>query len=101
MPIYEYRCGSCGHEFEEWQKINDKPIRKCPKCNLRKVDRLVSMSSFQLKGGGWYVTDYARRGNGAGGEGKRDSRPASEDSKASKPKSKAKSAKSSATSTTG
>ena len=58
MPIYEYRCGACGHEFEEWQKMSDKPVRKCPSCQARKVERLVSVSSFQLKGGGWYADGY-------------------------------------------
>lgn len=64
MPIYEYRCGGCGHEFEEWQKINDEPVKKCPSCRGRRVERLVSATSFQLKGGGWYISDYGR---GSGG----------------------------------
>lgn len=58
MPIYEYVCNSCGHEFEEWQKISASPILKCPSCGKRKVERLVSLSAFHLKGSGWYVTDY-------------------------------------------
>lgn len=58
MPIYEYVCNACGHEFEEWQRITDSPVRKCPSCGKRKVERLVSLSAFHLKGGGWYVTDY-------------------------------------------
>jgi putative FmdB family regulatory protein len=59
MPIYEYICNACGNEFEEWQKISDAPVRKCPRCGKRKVERLVSLSTFHLKGSGWYVTDYA------------------------------------------
>lgn len=73
MPIYEYRCGGCGHEFEEWQKMSDKPIRKCPSCEARKVERLVSVTSFQLKGGGWYADGYtsSQKKNGAtSGSGK-------------------------------
>ena len=64
MPIYEYRCEHCG-DFEENQRITDPPLERCPKCR-RKVRRLISNTSFQLKGSGWYVTDYARSGSGAG-----------------------------------
>jgi putative FmdB family regulatory protein len=58
MPIYEYRCRSCLHEFEHFQKITDKPVTVCPKCG-GPVDRLVSHTSFTLKGGGWYKDGYA------------------------------------------
>ncbi len=58
MPIYKYGCESCGYEFEELQKISDKPIEKCPKCS-GKVRKKVTHSSFILKGSGWYATDYA------------------------------------------
>jgi putative FmdB family regulatory protein len=64
MPIYEYRCEHCG-EFEEMQRITDPPLARCPRCH-RKVRRLISNTSFQLKGSGWYVTDYARAGAGNG-----------------------------------
>jgi putative FmdB family regulatory protein len=64
MPIYEYACEHCG-VFEEMQRITDPPLSKCPKCK-RKVRRLISQTSFQLKGSGWYVTDYPRKGNGGG-----------------------------------
>lgn len=68
MPIYEYRCENCG-DFEETQRISDPPLQRCPKCR-RKVRRLISNTSFQLKGSGWYVTDYARgSGNGGGKSG--------------------------------
>ncbi len=66
MPIYEYVCNACGHEFEEWQKITDAPVQKCPSCGKRKVERLVSLSAFHLKGSGWYVTDYGKRGSSEG-----------------------------------
>jgi putative FmdB family regulatory protein len=59
MPIYEYECQACGHTFEEWQKMSDKPVRICPKCKARKVEKLISQTSFQLKGGGWYSDLYA------------------------------------------
>ena len=58
MPIYEYYCDGCGHEFEVMQKITDKPIRKCEKCGKLKAKRSISRTSFVLKGSGWYVTDY-------------------------------------------
>jgi len=64
MPIYEYHCGKCG-DFEVMQKMSDKPLSTCPTCR-RKVNKLISSTSFQLKGSGWYVTDYARKGNGGG-----------------------------------
>ena len=60
MPIYEYQCQKCG-TFETTQKITDKPLVKCPACK-GKVKKLISNTSFQLKGTGWYVTDYARKG---------------------------------------
>jgi putative FmdB family regulatory protein len=60
MPIYEYRCRSCGAEFEEWQKITDPAVQTCRSCGGT-ASRLISQSSFVLKGTGWYVTDYARK----------------------------------------
>ena len=62
MPIYEYRCEKCG-VFEQTQRITDPALERCPTCR-RKVRRLISNTSFQLKGGGWYVTDYGRGGQG-------------------------------------
>lgn len=59
MPIYEYECQACGHRFEEWQKMSDDPIKVCPKCKKRKVEKLISQTSFQLKGGGWYSDLYS------------------------------------------
>ena len=59
MPIYEYECQACEHRFELWQKMSDKPVRVCPKCKARKVEKLISHTSFQLKGGGWYSDLYA------------------------------------------
>ena len=59
MPIYEYRCQDCHHEFEQMQKFSDPPIEVCPTC-AGPVQKLISRSAFHLKGSGWYVTDYAR-----------------------------------------
>jgi putative FmdB family regulatory protein len=58
MPIYEYRCTACGHELEALQKISDAPLKKCPECSRRKLERLMSAPAFRLKGGGWYETDF-------------------------------------------
>jgi putative FmdB family regulatory protein len=81
MPIYEYECQKCG-SFEVTQRITEKALGRCPTCK-GKVKKLISNTSFQLKGTGWYVTDYARKdkspskdGNGAKpstSEGKSDS----------------------------
>ncbi len=60
MPIYEYQCTKCGEVFEAFQKINDSPLKECKFCR-GKVERLISQSSFQLRGSGWYLTDYARK----------------------------------------
>ena len=60
MPIYEYQCNKCGEVFEAFQRINDKPLSHCKFCK-GPVEKLISQSSFQLKGGGWYLTDYARK----------------------------------------
>jgi putative FmdB family regulatory protein len=63
MPIYEYKCEKCG-QFEVTQKITDRPINRCPTCK-GKVKKLISHTSFQLKGTGWYITDYARKEKGS------------------------------------
>ena len=62
MPIYEYQCKKCG-EFEVTQRITEAPLKQCPTCRGR-VTKLISSTSFQLKGGGWYVTDYGRKDSG-------------------------------------
>lgn len=66
MPIYEYQCRSCGHEFEAIQKVSDEPLRDCPECGRPELTKLVSAAGFRLKGGGWYETDFK-----GGGEKKR------------------------------
>jgi putative FmdB family regulatory protein len=64
MPIYEYECTACGHIEEIIQKFSDKPLTKCPQC-AGKLTKLISQSSFHLKGSGWYVTDYAKKSSAA------------------------------------
>jgi putative FmdB family regulatory protein len=61
MPIYEYRCGACGHHLEALQKMTDAPLRKCPDCGKSQLKRLVSASQFRLKGSGWYETDFKNK----------------------------------------
>lgn len=58
MPIYEYQCEKCGETAEVLQKFSDEPLSQCPHCGGH-MSKLMSMNSFQLKGSGWYVTDYA------------------------------------------
>ena len=84
MPIYEYQCTKCGEVFEAFQKITDEPLTRCKFCHC-KVEKLISQSSFQLKGSGWYLTDYARRS----------SSPASDKPKASESSEKTETTKSS------
>ncbi|NKB47692.1 MAG: zinc ribbon domain-containing protein [Legionellales bacterium] len=58
MPIYEYQCPVCQYQFEEMQKISDPPLSHCPQCQHEGVTKLVSACGFELKGSGWYVTDF-------------------------------------------
>ncbi|MDX1577167.1 MAG: zinc ribbon domain-containing protein [Gemmatimonadota bacterium] len=69
MPTYEYRCRACGHEFERFQKISDSPVRTCPSCKKRRVERLISSGGgLVFKGPGFYATDYRKGGGSASGE---------------------------------
>jgi putative FmdB family regulatory protein len=70
MPIYEYRCASCGFEKEYLQKVSDPRLTVCPECGKPTFDKLVSAAGFQLKGSGWYVTDF--KGNGSRPSGDKD-----------------------------
>jgi len=80
MPIYEYRCLDCGHQFELMQKFSDPPAETCTSCSGT-VQKLISRSAFHLKGGGWYVTDYGRNGSTNGKDtGKNDSESSTENS---------------------
>ena len=58
MPIYEYKCLKCKHQFEVIQKFSDNPVESCPECNEKSIKKLVSAPSFRLKGAGWYETDF-------------------------------------------
>jgi putative FmdB family regulatory protein len=87
MPIYEYRCGECGHQDEHLQKVSEKPLTKCPACGKKAYKKQLSAAGFQLKGSGWYATDFKTtakktekkadvKGN-ATGETKTDAKPES------------------------
>ncbi|HET9209561.1 MAG TPA: zinc ribbon domain-containing protein [Thermoanaerobaculia bacterium] len=65
MPIYEYECLSCGKRTEVLQKMDDAPLAACPNCG-GEVKKLISAPSFQLKGSGWYATDYGGKKGGGG-----------------------------------
>lgn len=69
MPTYEYLCDSCHREFEVVKRMSDPPQAACPNCQSSETHRLISHSTFVLKGSGWYVTDYARKGNGTSSGG--------------------------------
>jgi|TARA_B110000208_G_scaffold136681_1_gene165160 putative FmdB family regulatory protein len=93
MPIYEYRCKSCGHELEKLQKMSDDPLTDCPQCDKPELNKLISAAGFRLSGSGWYETDF-KSGNKKNlsegkGEGKSDGKSGksegSKDAGASKP----------------
>jgi putative FmdB family regulatory protein len=58
MPIYEYRCGACGFQKEVLQKLSDAPLKDCPECGKPSMSKMVTAAGFQLKGSGWYATDF-------------------------------------------
>jgi putative FmdB family regulatory protein len=99
MPIYEYKCPSCGR-FEVMQKVSDEPLKECPSCvkagKHQAVSRLISLSAFHLKGSGWYKTDYASNGSGVGGHAKSHAADHKESGAADAPAAAAEGAKESA-----
>ena len=66
MPIYAYKCGTCGHTQDVLQKISDAPLTVCPECGAATFAKQVTAAGFQLKGSGWYVTDFRDSGKSAG-----------------------------------
>jgi len=68
MPIYEYQCEQCDHRLEAFQKINDEHLKQCPECGREALRRLISAAAFQLKGSGWYVTDFRNSGKRQAGQ---------------------------------
>ena len=62
MPIYEYRCAACGHQEDHLQKLSERPLTKCPACGKKKYEKQLTAAGFQLKGSGWYATDFRNSG---------------------------------------
>jgi putative FmdB family regulatory protein len=87
MPIYEYECGSCGHRLEAIQKMNEPVLKDCPACGESALKKLISAAGFQLKGSGWYVTDF--KGGGKGEKKEKSDSSDSTSSDSSPPKKKA------------
>jgi len=70
MPIYEYQCESCGAHLEKLQKVSDPVLKECPECHQPSLKKMISASSFRLKGTGWYETDFKTGKKKHGAEGK-------------------------------
>jgi putative FmdB family regulatory protein len=75
MPVYEYECSACAKVFEVQQRMSDEPLKTCPDCE-GEVRKLVSVSSFQLKGSGWYTDGYSGSSNGKGAPASKKESPA-------------------------
>jgi len=110
MPIYEYRCSGCGHQQEYIQKVNDPQHTQCPACGKETFSKMLSAAGFQLKGSGWYATDFKGSGSkpaskpadAKAGESKpAESKPAESKPAESKSESKAESKPASSTGTSG
>jgi putative FmdB family regulatory protein len=87
MPIYEYRCAKCGFQKEYLQRLSEAPLTKCPECGKKTFNKMVTAAGFQLKGTGWYATDFKNSGSkqksgdkAAEGSSKESSRDSSKDS---------------------
>jgi putative FmdB family regulatory protein len=74
MPIYEYRCAACGHQEDHLRKVTDPPLTKCPACGRKKYEKQLTAAGFQLKGSGWYATDFKSAGKKAA-DGKAEAKP--------------------------
>ena len=88
MPIYEYRCSSCGHQQEFLQKVSDAPLTVCTACGKATFAKMLTAAGFQLKGSGWYATDFKSKGAApaAKPEGKTESKPEGGDKPATESK---------------
>lgn len=91
MPIYEYQCTNCHQQFDLMQKINDAPIKQCPHCFKNTATRLISAAGFQLKGSGWYATDFKSKPmDNKKGDGSKGNSSVKESAASSKPAEKKK-----------
>lgn len=83
MPIYAYRCDSCGFAKDVLQKVSDAPLTECPSCHKQEFKKQITAAGFQLKGTGWYVTDFRGGSGGSGGSASSTAaKPASDSSSA-------------------
>jgi putative FmdB family regulatory protein len=83
MPIYEYRCSSCGHQQEFLQKVSDAQLTTCTQCGKPTFSKLLSAAGFHLKGSGWYATDFKSSGSKPAAKPADDSKKSADDSKKS------------------
>ncbi len=83
MPIYEYQCQACGHQLEAFQKMSDQPLVDCPVCHQTTLQKLISAAGFQLKGTGWYATDFRNKTQAESKSSQAKEGPASNESKTS------------------
>ncbi len=86
MPIYEYRCEACGFQKEFLQRISDKVLTDCPECGKRSLSKMVTAAGFQLKGSGWYATDFKNKGGSKPSETKAGDAPKKDEPKKDEPK---------------
>ena len=81
MPIYAYKCSACGHQQDVLQKLSDAPLTDCPQCGQAAFSKQLTAAGFQLKGSGWYVTDFRNNSGGkSGGSAASSSTPSTENS---------------------
>ena len=103
MPIYEYKCSACGHQEDHLQKISESPLTKCPACGKKKYAKQLTAAGFQLKGSGWYATDFkggAKKKDEAKPEAKADAKTETKAETKTEAKSEAKAEKKTPASTT-
>ena len=81
MPIYEYRCESCGHQQEFLQKVGDAPLTVCTQCGKPSFAKMVTAAGFQLKGSGWYATDFKNSGGKPAAKAAKAAEPAKPEAK--------------------
>ena len=91
MPIYEYRCQSCGHQQEFLQKVSDAPLTTCPQCAKPSFSKMLSAAGFHLKGSGWYATDFKGGASKPAAKSGEESKPAAKSGEESKPAGETKS----------
>src|SRR5881394_635566 len=88
MPIYEYRCQSCGNQQEFLRKVSDAPLTTCPQCGKPSLAKMLSAAGFQLKGSGWYATDFKSSGSKPAAKSGDDAKPAAKSGDDAKPAAK-------------